>query len=232
MTAFYRVTAFLILVTCSVAAFAHGCSGVGAIEGRVIDGADRPVGDVHVSSFPLECAVGGLQSAPAKTDAEGKFRLTGVLAGLTAVSTSKPESGYPDTSVAFYGIDYPPTKVVVRAGQLTRDVVIRLTKAEIVAGKIWDEETSQPLLNAWIRVSRVDNEGLRLSLGPDFTGGFRFLLPAAKVRIEIKAEGYKPWLFTGLPDEVGLLVTQVESYVSLKSFGTRQLNVTLRKVHD
>lgn len=200
------------------------------IEGRVLDDADRPVVNVHVSAFPLECAVGGLLGAPAKTDAEGKFLLTGVLAGLTAVYTSKPESGYPDTSLAFYGVEYPPQKVVVRAGQATRDVVIRLARAEVVAGKVLDRETSQPLLNAWIRVSRVDNEDLRLSLGPDFTGAFRFLLPTAKVRIEIKAEGYDPWLFTGLPDEVGLLVTQLESYASLKFFGTRQLNVSLRKL--
>jgi len=228
-----RVAVFFVLMACVVPAIAADeCSGAGEIEGRVVDGADRPVAYVHVSAFPLECAVGGLLSSPAKTDVEGKFRLTGVLAGLAAVSTSKPESGYPDTSIAFYGVDYSPTKVVVRAGQLTRDLVIRLTKAEIIAGKILDEETSQPLLNAWIRVSRVDNEGLRLSLGPDFTGGFRFLLPTAKVRIEIKAEGYEPWLFTGLPDEVGLLVTRMESHVALKSFGTRQLNVTLRKVHN
>jgi hypothetical protein len=231
MMALYRVTAHLILVAWSVAAFADGCSGVGVIEGRVVDGANQSVVNVHVSAFPLECAVGGLLGAPAKTDAEGKFRLTGVLAGLTEVSTSKPESGYPDNSLAFYGVEYPPAKVVVRAGQATRGVVIRLTKSEVVAGRVLDQETSQPLLNARIRVSRIENDGLTLSVGVDFTGGFRFLLPNAKVNIEIRAEGYEPWFFTGLPNGVGLLVTQLASYVSVKSFGTRQLNVTLRKFH-
>lgn len=95
-------------------------------------------------------------------------------------------------------------------------------------GKILDEETSQPLLNAWIRVSRVEREDFRLSLGPNFREDFRFLLPPAKVRIEITAPGYEPWLFTGLPYEVGLSVIEI----SLKSFGTRQLDVKLRKLQN
>jgi hypothetical protein len=147
-------------MACSVPAFADDCSGVGEVEGRVIDSANRPVVNVLVSAFPLECALGAPPPAPVKTSAEGTFRLKGVLAGLTAVYASKPESGYPDTSFAFYGPENPPTKVAVRAGQLTSDIVIGLTKAEIVAGKILDEETSQPLLNAWVRISRVDSEDL------------------------------------------------------------------------
>jgi hypothetical protein len=230
--ALYRLTLVLVLMACSVPAFADDCSGVGEIQGRVVDGANRPVVDVQVSAFPLECAVGALLPAPVKTSAEGTFRLNGVLAGLTAVYTSKPDSGYPDTRLAFYGVEYPPTKVVVRAGHLTSGVVIGLTTAEIVAGKILDEATSQPLLNAWVRISRVDSEDLTLSLGPDFTGGIRFLLPAAPVTILIKARGYKPWLFTGPASEVGLLVTEIGSYIALKSFGTRQLNVKLRRLQD
>lgn len=226
-----RVAVFCVLMACIVPAVAAGeCSGTGGIEGRVVDGANRPVANVQVSSLPLEC--GGTLGPPVRTDVEGRFRLTGVLAGLTALYTSKLEYGYPDTSLAFYGVDYPPTRVVVRAGQVTLGIVIRLTEAEIVAGKILDEKTSQPLLNAWIRVSRVDREDLRLSLGPNFTGDFRFLLPPAKVRIEITARGYEPWLFTGLPYQVGHPVIEIGSYVSLKSFGTRQLDVKLRKLQN
>jgi hypothetical protein len=179
-------------MACSVPAFADDCSGVGEVEGRVIDSANRPVVNVLVSAFPLECALGAPPPAPVKTSAEGTFRLKGVLAGLTAAYASKPESGYPDTSFAFYGPENPATKVTVRAGQLTSDIVIGLTKAEIVAGKILDEETSQPLLNVWVRISRIDSEDLGLSLGPDFTGDIRFLLPANRVRILIKSARVRP----------------------------------------
>lgn len=72
-------------------------------KARVTDSANRPVVNVLVSAFPLECALGAPLPAPVKTSAEGTFRLKGVLAGLTAVYASKPESGYPDTSFAFYG---------------------------------------------------------------------------------------------------------------------------------
>jgi hypothetical protein len=165
-------------MACSVPAFADDCSGVGEVEGRVIDSANRPVVNVLVSAFPLECALGAPPPAPVKTSAEGTFRLKGVLAGLTAAYASKPEN--------------PATKVTVRAGQLTSDIVIGLTKAEIVAGKILDEETSQPLLNVWVRISRIDSEDLGLSLGPDFTGDIRFLLPANRVRILIKSARVRP----------------------------------------
>jgi hypothetical protein len=228
-----RVVAFCVLMACITPVLAADeCSGEGAIEGRVVDSANQPVANVQISFLTLECAVGGLLGRPVRTDVEGGFRLTGVPAGLTAVCTSKPEHGYHDTSLAFYGADYPPTRVVVHAGKVTPDIVIRLKQAEIVTGKILDEETSQPLLNAWIRVSRVDSEGLRLSLGPNFTGDFRFLLPPTKVRIEIRARGYEPWLFTGLPYEVGLCITEIGSYVSSKSFGTRHLEVRLRKLQN
>lgn len=229
-----RVAVVLVLMACSVATLAaDDCYGAGEIEGRVVDGATRPVVGIQVSTFPSECALGALLPAPVKTNAEGKFRLTGVLAGLTLVYTSKPEAGYPDTSIAFYSAEFPPTKVVVRAGQLTSGIVIRLaSKAEIVAGKILDKETSQPLLSAWVRISRVDNEDIRLSLGPDFTGRFRFLLAHAPVRIAINAQGYEPWLFIGPPEELGRTVTELESYIALKSYGTRQLDIKLRKLPD
>ena len=74
--------------------------------------------NVLVSAFPLECALGAPLPAPVKTSAEGTFRLKGVLASLTAVYASKPESGYSDTSFAFYGPENPPTKVTVRAGTI------------------------------------------------------------------------------------------------------------------
>jgi hypothetical protein len=211
---------------------ADECSGAGTIEGQVVNDANQPVTNIQVSSFALECATGGFVRPPVKTDVEGRFRLTGVLAGLTAVNTSNPEAGYPDTSLAFYGADYAPTRVVVRARQVTPGIVIRLRKAEIVGGKILDEETSQPLLNAWIRVSRLDSDGLRLSVGPNFTGDFRLLLPPTKVRIEITARGYEPWLFTGLPYDVGIPGIEVDSYASLKSLGTRELFVRLRKLQN
>lgn len=60
---------------------------------------------------------------------------------------------------------------------------------------------------------------LRLSLGPDFTGGFRFL-PPARVRIEIKAQGYEPLLFTGLPYDMGLPVTEIGSYIFFIEIGS------------
>jgi hypothetical protein len=217
---------------CIVSVAADECSGTGAIEGQVVDSANQPIANVQVASFPLECAVGGLIGPPGRTDVEGRFRLTHVLAGLAVVYTSKPESGYPDTSLAFYGVDFPAKTIVVRAGQVTPDIVIRLNKAEIVAGKILDAETSEPLLSGWIRVSRVDREDLRLSLGPNFAGDFRFLLPPAEVRIEITAPGYETWLFTGLPYEVGGSVMEIGTPAALKVFGTRQLNVRLRKLHE
>jgi hypothetical protein len=225
-------TVFWFVVSCALSVAADECSGTGTIRGQVVNSANHPVANVQVGSFPLGCAIGGIIPAPVRTDVEGRFILTGVSSGLNAVYTSKPENGYPDTSLAFYAVDFPPRTVVVRAGHTTDDVIIRLDKAEIVAGKIVDEETSQPLLDAWIRISRADRQDLRFSLGPTFSGDFRFLLPAAEVRIEITARGYEPWLFTGLPYDLGTSAMDIGSPTTLKTFGTRHLDVKLRKLHE
>jgi len=226
------VTVFCFLVSCTVPVVADACSGRGMIEGQVVDSAYRPIVNVQVATFPLECALGGIIAPPVRTDAQGRFVLAGALSGPTALYTSKPENGYPDTSLAFYGVDFPPTTVVVRAGEATSDVVIRLEKAEVVAGKILDDQTSEPLLNVWIRISRADREDLRFSIDPTFSGDFRFLLPPAKVRIEISARGYEPWFFTGLPYELGATAMDIGTPIALKAFGTRQVNVRLRKLHE
>jgi hypothetical protein len=226
------VTMFCFLVSCILPVVAEECSVAGSLKGQVVDSADRPIANVRVASLPLECAFGGLMPSPAKTDIHGRFILTAVPSGLAAVYTSKPEDGYPDNSLAFYGVDFPPQTVAVRARSVTGDIVIRLNKAEIVAGKILEDETSEPLLNAWIRISRAEHEDLRFSVGPNFAGDFHFLLPLAKVKIEVTARGYEPWLFVGSSYDVGTSVIELGDPISLKAFGTRQLNVRLRKLHE
>lgn len=52
-----RVGACCVLMACIVPAVVAGeCSGAGGMEGRVVDDVNRPVANVQVSSFPLECA--------------------------------------------------------------------------------------------------------------------------------------------------------------------------------
>jgi serine/threonine protein kinase len=67
---------------------------------------------------------------------------------------------------------------------------------------------------------------------PNIAGDFRFLLSPAKVRIEISTRGCEPWLFEGPFYEVGIPAMEIRTPIALKAFGTRQLAVRLRKLHE
>ncbi len=174
------------------------CGGRGRIEGQVLDGSSQPIANAEVTVLPEDCVIIGIKPV-AMTDANGKFLLSNVPAGANGVHASKELDLYPDTRAAIYSNDSVPVpKVIVHAGELISGVVIKLgAKAAMVSGKIIDGETLEPVLSSRIRLSKVDDDDIMRSQGPDSAGSFRLLVPSQPIRLVITAPGYSSWQYKG-----------------------------------
>jgi len=150
-----------------------------------------------VAVLSEECAVVGIEPT-AITDTSGKFLLSNAPPGRNGVHASKESDLYPDTRLAIYSNDSAPPKIVVHAEEVTTGIVVKLgAKAAILNGEIIDGETLEPVLSSRIRLSKVDNDDIMKSQGPDSSGAFRLLVPSQPVRLVITAPGYSSWQYKG-----------------------------------
>jgi hypothetical protein len=219
-----RILALIVVVTvCSAFAFAQmDCPGKGQIEGKVVDSDGLPVANAEVTVLPEQCVITGFK-VEVKTKADGSFVLSGVPSGLNGVHAQKPESGYPDTTAAIYDDDSAPApKVVVRSGETVPGVIVRLgKKAGFVSGEVVDEETSQPVVTARVRMSVPENDRIMLSMGVNRGGHFELLVPARPVRLVVRAPGYSAWQFIGNQEPAGVIRLRPEE--------RRELSIKLHK---
>jgi hypothetical protein len=178
-----------------------------------------------VSILSEECAVIGIEPT-ATSDDQGHFLLRGVPPGLDGVYAQKPEAGDPDTTAAIYLDDSAlPPKVTVRSGETVAGVVVRLgNKAGLISGEVVEEENSQPVVAARVKISIPDNDRIMLSVGADRAGHFQLLVPARPVRLVVSAPGYSTWQFLGSQGQPGI--------IRLEPQEKKDLSIRLHKQKD
>ena len=102
----------------------------GSIEGRVVDAATgSPVTDFEILDWSRRAHYNGQASYVRISNGEGRFALTGVEPGQSAVIVRA--KGYAPTS---------SEPIPVRSGKTTRDVIARLKPARVVEGLVLNPE--------------------------------------------------------------------------------------------
>jgi len=146
-------------------------------------------------------------------DSEGKFHGTGVSPGKYVIPAAKEEENYPNADNAALAADLTwLPRVVVREGQVTRGVIVRIEKGGKLVGEILDAQTRQPILASRVRLTRYDDPRLWIEAGPDEKGHFQFVVPARPFRVAVSAPGYRNWDFrTGGEEDTGVLLLKPES---------------------
>ena len=105
-----------------------------------MDVAGQPIAAARVYAITMQPSAGITPTAV--TDAAGKYVLEGVPAGLNMVAAGKREAGYADPVHDFADPSQAMPEVLVRPGQATKGVVIKLDrKAACIRGEVRDRET-------------------------------------------------------------------------------------------
>jgi hypothetical protein len=193
----------------------------GTVQGMVLDGTGEPLAAATVyadSTAPHDKR----RQLRTQTDAGGRFILKNVPAGKAYLHAFKESDGYPDVFFAFFhmpGQDFPP-KVMVKPGETTSDVVMRLgAKAAVVKFKVTDENGTP--VNGRAVFQRPDlGEGGTLwrSLGAEEV----LQVPPVPFRVTVNADGYASWHYGGSQWEGD------QGLVRLQSGETLELSVRLR----
>ncbi len=164
----------------------------GTIQGVVIDEAGKPVGGVRVHIAEMKAIRGHRLLQFVETNTNGQFVISPIPWGTYVVLTSKEESGYPDTKMAFYSNLAAPTVSLqprFPVGKLTVQLGPKAGILELVS--VIDATTGKQLQSASITLRRVRNPNLFIRTS---TTSSPFLVPSlADVSIEISAPGYKSW---------------------------------------
>lgn len=173
--------------------------GFGAIEGRVVDArSGNPIAHARVfaeSVDPSRVQTGKLHYT--YSGASGEFFLAQVQLGVNLVSGAKEEDGYPNTYLATLAEDLSALpKVTVKEREVTKGVILRLSKGGRLIGRVTDAGTGGVVKAPSIRLTRVDDSRLYLETTPDLSGHFKFVLPARPFKLEITAPGYAKWTFS------------------------------------
>jgi hypothetical protein len=118
-----------------------------------------------------------------QTDSRGRYRLAGVVPGLYVVTLTGGPFGH--ASRRRYWIEVPAASPVV-----TRDLRVGVRS---LTGKVVDEETLEPVLDARVRLEPLfrTKRPRNLSLAADSNGLFDFIdLPAGEYRMRVSSDGY------------------------------------------
>ena len=133
-----------------------GAKSTGTISGKITLN-EKGVADILVAAQVADRA-GQQPAARAKSDATGRYRLTGLPAGqyqITAIApglAAAPQSGF---SSSFYGSG---KAVVLTTGEEADDVDIKLVQGSIITGRITDAD-GQPVIEERINLQAVDQVG-------------------------------------------------------------------------
>lgn len=141
----------------------------GAITGRVmIGGRAAPAGIVVVAASGNDrfAAARGSAAARARTDAEGRYRLTNLPAGNFHVTPLAPAHAPAEmTEDGFAG-----RLVTLGEGETVNDVDFALARGGVITGRVTDGGDNRPLVEARVELTNLDNArdngGMRMMMNP------------------------------------------------------------------
>jgi Carboxypeptidase regulatory-like domain len=191
----FAVSIGLLLIWCTTGARAET---EGAIAGRVVDAAGKPVASVSVDLSERGKVLRGHRlRGQAYTAADGTFRLQHLPFGTYIVETSDEAEGHPDTAMAFYSNLKNPVVTVSPVVPNQEMTVIRDPKAGILdASDVFDAVTGAPV-QATVKLRRLDS-GYWMSTSSTFKS--ILVPPDTGVAVEVSAPGYATWYYPGSAD--------------------------------
>jgi len=128
----------------------------GSISGTVnVNGKSAP--DVLVVAQFFDRPTFQQAPARAKTDPNGRYRISGLSAGQYQISVVAPALAYADSTASqgFYGASKP---VVLSAGEDVDDIDIKLVKGSVITGRVTDTD-DKPVVEQRINLQMVDQSG-------------------------------------------------------------------------
>jgi Carboxypeptidase regulatory-like domain len=170
----------------------------GTISGTVVNERGQPVAATQVSIDPLDNRPRADLVRMVETDRNGHFVMNDLELGSYKVFAMKEDSGYPNTSFAFYSNHVFPTATLT-AGNPVADVIVAIgPPAGVVKGSVKDRFTNKPISASFL-LRRASNPDNWISLGqpPEY----RVLIPpSTEVWFEVSAPGYKTSYYGGRSD--------------------------------
>jgi hypothetical protein len=147
------------------------------LVGRVVEAAgETPVEGVHVEAIQVE---GGAERASSRTDAEGKFRVSGLPPGRYRVeATSEAREGYSRSSIT------------LGMGETSSEVLVKLDAAYVVRGRVLDAATHAPCTGGEVVIT--DDKQNEFSEGPIEPNGWvrmASVIPGT-YRVEVSCKGH------------------------------------------
>ena len=183
-----------VLISCAfcIAYPAFGQATRGRIIGTVINERGTPVPNAQASPQFLGPSVMRTLVKKVDTDQYGRFTIDGLDWGAYAIYAGKKAEGYPDTRIPLYRTRPAPNVVLSPEHAMGYETVVIVPKGGVLVSSVRDAVTHAPVGTELI-LQKTDGSGLMgISEPPDF----QVLLPAnADVLVEIRARGYKLWVY-------------------------------------
>jgi hypothetical protein len=168
---------FLLLSTCAVSQTPDPTPADARISGTVVNEDGKPVAQAAVYVSPEASSLVDAQSMVARTDAAGRFDFGRTLKhGFYEIYARKDEDGYPDPTSKFYQpLNFSLQNVQLFGDHPAKQITVHLPgKGGILAGRVFDSDTGQPL-KASIGLYNLQTNAGR---GIVANGNFSELIPA------------------------------------------------------
>ncbi|HVR23226.1 MAG TPA: carboxypeptidase-like regulatory domain-containing protein [Candidatus Polarisedimenticolia bacterium] len=172
-----RLFTLLLLSTCAISQTLDPTPVDGRISGTVVNEDGKPVPGATVYVSEEASSLVDANSVAARTDSGGRFDFGRKLKhGVYEIYSRKEKDGYPDPTSKFYQpLNFSPQKVQLFGDHPAEKVTVQLQeKAAILAGKVFDANTGQPL-KAGIGFTKLRTQAGHFVLAD---GKFRALIPA------------------------------------------------------
>jgi Carboxypeptidase regulatory-like domain len=144
----YRPLMVLLLSSCAISQTPDPTPVDGRVSGTVVNEAGEPVPGATVYVSEEASSLVDANSVVARTDVAGRFDFgRTVKHGVYEIYARKDKDGYPDPTSKFYQpLNFSPQKVQLFGDHPEEKVTVQLPKkAAILAGRVFDAETGQPL---------------------------------------------------------------------------------------
>ena len=185
-----RAATFVLLFALAPAAHAQR-EAPASVSGRITDG-ERGVPGVTVTIFVNDSAQRFRTAARGKTDADGRYLLTGIQPGRYQIVPVAPAY-----VVAGLMMNYPPGRpLTLLAGEEVRDIDFRVEPGGVITGRITDAD-GNPVINEPVTVSSAEENAGQPRLvfdqrdhATDDRGVYRvYGLPPGRYRVSVGRAG-------------------------------------------